>query len=63
MSDMKHELPEYDEEANIDPDAGDTELFAEELEDRFNAKVGSSAATAACAGSSVSTFSSFCSEI
>lgn len=36
------------------------DLFSEELDDRFNAGVGSSVSTAGTAGSSVSTFSSIC---
>lgn len=63
MSDMKRELSEHDDLYAIDDTGDDIELFAEELEDRFNAKVGSSAATVASGGSCISTFSSFCSEM
>jgi len=36
------------------------DLFSEEMDDRFNAGLGSSVSTAGTAGSSVSTFSSIC---
>jgi hypothetical protein len=50
-------LPEVIEQNQIEVD-----LFSDELEDRFNAGIGSTAGTVGCAlGSSVSTVSSICS--
>lgn len=49
--------------SEFDENTEEIELFSEELEDRFNAKSGSSFGTASCAGSCWTSLSTFCTAV
>lgn len=54
---------EYDSELvdAIEETTSELDLFAEDMEDRFNAKIASTVSSASCAGSCWTTLSSACS--